>query len=65
MSDSNIVSQIFETYRKKFPVCKEHHEKLINYIPGGATRSLSYFKPFPVHIDRGAGARRIHIHNRF
>ena len=56
MSEQQIEKQIAEAYKEKFPVSKEHHEKLINYIPGGATRSLSYFKPYPIHIDYGQGA---------
>ncbi|MCP4024573.1 MAG: aminotransferase class III-fold pyridoxal phosphate-dependent enzyme, partial [Desulfobacteraceae bacterium] len=56
MIEKKIETQIFEAYREKFPQSKERHEKLINYIPGGATRSLSYFKPYPIHISHGEGA---------
>ncbi len=51
-----IERKIADEYREKFPESKKRHEKLINYIPGGATRSLSYFKPYPIHIDYGQGA---------
>ncbi|MCP4717817.1 MAG: aspartate aminotransferase family protein [Desulfobacteraceae bacterium] len=51
-----IEKKIIDGYREKFPLSKEHHDRLINYIPGGATRSLSYFKPHPLHIDYGKGA---------
>jgi glutamate-1-semialdehyde 2,1-aminomutase len=51
-----IKNRIFDIYREKFPVCKERHDELVKYIPGGATRSLSYFQPFPIHIDHGEGA---------
>ena len=54
--EEQIEKKIAEAYKEKFPVSKEHHEELINYIPGGATRSLSYFKPYPIHIDYGQGA---------
>ncbi len=56
MTEEQIERKIQDAYREKFPVSKEHHEKLINYIPGGATRSLSYFRPYPIHIDYGKGA---------
>ncbi|MCG8564496.1 MAG: aspartate aminotransferase family protein [Desulfobacterales bacterium] len=52
-----IQERIQNTYWEKFPKCRAAHQKLIRYIPGGATRSLSYFKPFPIHIDHGKGAR--------
>ncbi len=51
-----IEQKIIDGYREKFPLSKEHHDRLINYIPGGATRSLSYFKPYPLHISHGKGA---------
>ncbi len=54
--EEQIEKKIADAYREKFPVSKKHHEELINYIPGGATRSLSYFKPFPIHIEYGEGA---------
>jgi len=54
--EEQIEGKIADAYREKFPVSKAHHEQLINYIPGGSTRSLSYFKPYPIHIDYGQGA---------
>ena len=56
MIEAKVENRIFDEYREKFPVSKERHQKIINYIPGGATRSLSYFKPFPIHIEYGKGA---------
>ena len=51
-----IEKKIIDAYMEKFPMSKVRHERLINYIPGGATRSLSYFKPYPLHISHGKGA---------
>ncbi|GEM_PF-18655 len=56
MIESEIENRIFDEYKEKFSVSKKHHEEIIKYIPGGATRSLSYFKPFPIHIEYGEGA---------
>ncbi len=56
MIEVKIEKQIFDEYTEKFSVSKKNHEKIIRYIPGGATRSLSYFKPFPIHIEYGEGA---------
>ncbi len=54
--EAQIEKKIADAYIEKFPISIEHHQELINYIPGGATRSLSYFKPYPLHIHRGEGA---------
>jgi glutamate-1-semialdehyde 2,1-aminomutase len=56
MIQEQIEKKIVDAYMEKFPVSRKHHEQLINYIPGGATRSLSYFKPYPIHIEYGQGA---------
>jgi len=53
---NQIEKKITDAYEEKFPLSREHHERLIKYIPGGATRSLSYFKPYPIHISHGKGA---------
>ncbi len=54
--EREIEQKIADAYMEKFPDSRKRHEQLINYIPGGATRSLSYFKPYPIHIDYGQGA---------
>jgi glutamate-1-semialdehyde 2,1-aminomutase len=51
-----IEKKIVDDYREKFPMSRARHDRLIKYIPGGATRSLSYFKPYPLHISHGKGA---------
>lgn len=56
MTLQQIEKKITDAYMERFPVSRAHHDRLINYIPGGATRSLSYFKPYPLHIDYGKGA---------
>jgi glutamate-1-semialdehyde 2,1-aminomutase len=56
MIETRIEQKIVDDYREKFPLSRNRHERLIQYIPGGATRSLSYFKPYPIHIDYGEGA---------
>ncbi len=54
--EQKIEKKIADAYMEKFPASRARHKKLINYIPGGATRSLSYFKPYPIHIESGKGA---------
>lgn len=56
MIEEQIEKKMADAYMEKFPLSRTRHEKLIHYIPGGATRSLSYFRPYPIHIDYGEGA---------
>ncbi len=56
MSVHPVAAKIVDEYRENYPASRERHQRLVNYIPGGATRSLSYFKPWPIHIDYGKGA---------
>ncbi len=56
MSVHPVAAAIVDEYRENYPASRERHQRLVNYIPGGATRSLSYFKPWPIHIDYGKGA---------
>ncbi len=56
MIEAQIEEKIFQEYKTRFPECLKRHEMMINYIPGGATRSLSYFRPYPLHIEYGKGA---------
>ncbi len=51
-----VAAKIVDEYKQMYPASRERHQRLVNYIPGGATRSLSYFKPWPIHIDYGKGA---------
>lgn len=51
-----VAKSITDEYRERYPRSRELHQELVKYIPGGATRSLSYFKPWPIHIARGEGA---------
>ena len=54
---SQVARKIYEAYGDQFPRSRAAHSQLCQYIPGGTTRSLSYFKPFPLHISHGRGAR--------
>ena len=56
MSVHPVAAKIVDEYRENYPASRKLHQRLVKYIPGGATRSLSYFKPWPLHIDYGKGA---------
>lgn len=48
--------EIEERYSQTRPMAKELHEEACNYLPGGDTRTATYFKPYPHYIARGEGA---------
>ncbi|MCA1787524.1 MAG: aminotransferase class III-fold pyridoxal phosphate-dependent enzyme, partial [Desulfobacteraceae bacterium] len=56
MSVHPVAAKIIDEYKQLYPASRERHQRLVKVIPGGATRSLSYFKPWPIHIDYGKGA---------
>lgn len=56
MDKENISGSIIKEYSELFYISKAEHKKYLKYMPGGTTKSLSYFKPFPIHIRSGKGA---------
>jgi len=44
-------------YRETTPGSREHHERAANVMPGGTTRTTTYFDPYPLYIERGEGCR--------
>jgi glutamate-1-semialdehyde 2,1-aminomutase len=45
------------TYRSTTPGSRALHEKAVAVMPGGTTRTTTYFDPYPLYIDRGEGCR--------
>jgi glutamate-1-semialdehyde 2,1-aminomutase len=55
-TDAEGISQkILDTYKEKTPNSMAHHEKAGGYLPGGDTRSATYFSPYPVYMEKGRG----------
>jgi glutamate-1-semialdehyde 2,1-aminomutase len=50
-----ISQKILDTYRGKTPGSKAHQEKAARYLPGGDTRTATYFAPYPVYMENGSG----------
>jgi glutamate-1-semialdehyde 2,1-aminomutase len=48
--------QIERTYRKRTPYSADWHTRAQRVMPGGDTRSSTYFEPYPTVIERSAGA---------
>jgi len=45
------------TYRSTTPGSRALHEKARGVMPGGTTRTTTYFDPYPLFIERGEGCR--------
>lgn len=44
-------------YRRTTPASRALHERAVKAMPGGTTRTTTYFDPYPLYIDRGEGCR--------
>ncbi|HKW06186.1 MAG TPA: aspartate aminotransferase family protein [Candidatus Dormibacteraeota bacterium] len=44
-------------YRRTTPGSRALHERAAAAMPGGTTRTTTYFDPYPLYIDRGLGCR--------
>jgi len=45
------------TYRRQTPGSCALHESALTVMPGGTTRTTTYFDPYPLYIKRGKGCR--------
>lgn len=55
------LKDLSETYRQNTARSREYHWYATNYLPGGVTRTLAFFAPYPPYIDRGEGCRLIDV----
>jgi glutamate-1-semialdehyde 2,1-aminomutase len=44
-------------YRETTPTSRALHERAAAVLPGGTTRTTTYFDPYPLFIERGEGCR--------
>jgi glutamate-1-semialdehyde 2,1-aminomutase len=44
-------------YRRTTPGSRALHARAVKTMPGGTTRTTTYFDPYPLYIDRGQGCR--------
>ena len=44
-------------YRRTTPTSRAMHERAVAVMPGGTTRTTTYFDPYPLYIERGEGCR--------
>ncbi|MCL4559459.1 MAG: aspartate aminotransferase family protein [Chloroflexi bacterium] len=52
----NLLQKTQSTYVQRTPRSQQAHQRARLALPGGDTRSSTYFKPHPVYIARGSGA---------
>jgi len=50
-----ISQKILNSYKAKTPGSMAHRKMAGRYLPGGDTRSATYFAPYPVYMARGKG----------
>ena len=46
-----------DVYRRTTPASRALHEKALKAMPGGTTRTTTYFDPYPLYVERGDGCR--------
>ena len=51
----NIEKEVTERYRARTTESRNRHEIARRYLPGGETRSATFFYPYPTHMARGEG----------
>ena len=44
-------------YRRTTRASQATHERAVAVMPGGTTRTTTYFEPYPLYVDRGEGCR--------
>ena len=52
-----ISQKILDAYKDRTPNSRAHHAKAGAVLPGGDTRSATYFSPYPVYMEKGRGCR--------
>jgi len=50
-----VKADIIKQYEKMTPKSKVIFEKAIKYLPGGGTRNITYFYPYPFYVIKGEG----------
>ena len=54
---SDVWQQLEATYRARTNASRDHYERALANLPGGDTRTGTFFLPYPTFMARGAGCR--------
>src|SRR5436189_906642 len=57
MKASDTVSRIEATYRGRTRRSAALHQEALGLFPGGVTRSVTFFPPYPTYMAEGCGCR--------
>ncbi len=58
MASRNFVQvkkEIVQQYEKRTPTSKKLFIESLKYLPGGGTRNIAYYPPYPFFVERGEG----------
>ena len=50
-----VVDLIENRFRERTKRSRQHHLAAKNYLPGGDTRTTTYFAPYPIYMEKGEG----------
>lgn len=52
---NDLLQKELKEYYRRNRKAKQYYDRACGYLPGGTTRTLSFFQPYPLFIQRGAG----------
>ena len=61
MTAKKLMQQLENCYRERTPKSAALHARARRVMPGGETRSSTYFRPHPLVIDRAAGTELVDV----
>lgn len=47
---------VYEAYHERTPTSRKHYTEACEYMPGGNTRGVLYYPPYPAYLTEGDGA---------
>src|SRR6202521_1613579 len=53
-----LTPRIEAVFRDRFPASRRLYERALKVFPSGVTHDGRYLEPFPIYVDRAAGARK-------
>lgn len=56
MSTATAADSLLSRYEREFPSSRDRYAKACELFPDGVTHDLRYLDPFPIYVDRAAGA---------
>lgn len=57
LAQGALAARIESAYRERTPGSRALYERAVLALPGGSTRTATYYAPYPAYMERGAGCR--------